>query len=78
MKNFEYKGMILTPHNKDCALFEEKIKGKYYALHRPSRPEIIFGLQNRQTVFIGKITSVSSNPDMVYGTVYEWLPVLLR
>ncbi|HEY3332859.1 MAG TPA: glycoside hydrolase family 130 protein [Capsulimonadaceae bacterium] len=33
-------GMILPPHNKDCALFEHKIGGKYYALHRPSSVEI--------------------------------------
>ncbi len=33
-------GMIFSPHNKDCALFEEKVGGKYYALHRPSSPEI--------------------------------------
>jgi predicted GH43/DUF377 family glycosyl hydrolase len=32
--------MIFPPHNKDCALFEEKIGGKYYALHRPSSPEL--------------------------------------
>ena len=29
-------GMILPPHNKDCCLFEEKIDGKYFCLHRPS------------------------------------------
>jgi predicted GH43/DUF377 family glycosyl hydrolase len=34
--NFSRKGMILPPHNKDCALFEEKINGKYYCMHRPS------------------------------------------
>ena len=39
-KTFEEKGMIFSPHNKDCALFEEKINGKYYALHRPSSPEL--------------------------------------
>jgi predicted GH43/DUF377 family glycosyl hydrolase len=39
-KNFEKKGIILSPHNKDCAIFEEKINGKYYALHRPSSPEL--------------------------------------
>jgi predicted GH43/DUF377 family glycosyl hydrolase len=39
-KNFERKGMIFPPHNKDCALFDEKINGKYYALHRPSSPEL--------------------------------------
>lgn len=38
--NFEKKGMILSPHNKDCAIFEEKINGKFYALHRPSSPEL--------------------------------------
>lgn len=39
-KQFEDKGMILPPHNKDCAIFEEKINGKFYALHRPSSIEI--------------------------------------
>ena len=39
-KNFSRKGMIFPPHNKDCALFEEKINGNYYALHRPSSPEL--------------------------------------
>jgi beta-1,2-mannobiose phosphorylase / 1,2-beta-oligomannan phosphorylase len=37
---FERKGMIFPPHNKDCAFFEEKISDKYYALHRPSSPEL--------------------------------------
>lgn len=35
-KNFDFKGMIFPPHNKDCAIFEEVINEKYYALHRPS------------------------------------------
>ncbi|MCF4101396.1 glycoside hydrolase family 130 protein [Gillisia sp. M10.2A] len=39
-KNFENKGMMLSPHNKDCAIFEEKIDGKFYAFHRPSSPEL--------------------------------------
>lgn len=39
-KNFDTKGMIFSPHNKDCAIFEERINGKYYALHRPSSPSI--------------------------------------
>lgn len=39
-KTFEKKGMIFPPHNKDCAIFEEKINDKFYALHRPSSPEI--------------------------------------
>jgi predicted GH43/DUF377 family glycosyl hydrolase len=39
-QTFERKGMIFPPHNKDCAVFEEKINGKYYAFHRPSSPEL--------------------------------------
>ena len=39
-KDFDRKGLVLPPHNKDCALFEEKINGKYYALHRPSSPQL--------------------------------------
>jgi predicted GH43/DUF377 family glycosyl hydrolase len=37
---FAGSGMILPPHNKDCAIFEEKINGLFYALHRPSSPEL--------------------------------------
>lgn len=39
-KHFESHGMMLPPHNKDCAIFEEKIGGMYYALHRPSSVDI--------------------------------------
>lgn len=39
-KHFKKRGMIFSPHNKDCALFEEKVNGKYFALHRPSSPEL--------------------------------------
>jgi predicted GH43/DUF377 family glycosyl hydrolase len=39
-KTFQRYGMILPPHNKDVAIFEEKIDGKYYALHRPSSKDI--------------------------------------
>jgi predicted GH43/DUF377 family glycosyl hydrolase len=39
-KEFERRGMIFPPHNKDCAIFGEKINGNYYALHRPSSPEL--------------------------------------
>jgi len=35
-QNFSRDGMILPPHNKDCALFEEKINNHYHCLHRPS------------------------------------------
>lgn len=39
-KTFEFKGVIFPPHNKDCAIFEEKINGFYYALHRPSSVDL--------------------------------------
>jgi predicted GH43/DUF377 family glycosyl hydrolase len=39
-KTFENHGMIIPPHNKDCAIFTEKINGKYYALHRPSSVDL--------------------------------------
>jgi len=39
-KNFTKHGMILPPHNKDCAIFDEKINGLFYALHRPSSVDI--------------------------------------
>lgn len=39
-RRFERKGMIFPPHNKDCAIFEDKIKDRYYALHRPSSPQL--------------------------------------
>lgn len=35
-KHIQREGMILPPHNKDCALFGEKINGSYFCLHRPS------------------------------------------
>lgn len=39
-KHYDRKGMIFPPHNKDCAIFEEKIRDRYYALHRPSSPQL--------------------------------------
>ena len=39
-KSFESHGLMLPPHNKDCAIFEEKINGHYYALHRPSSVDL--------------------------------------
>jgi len=48
-------GMILPPHNKDCAIFSEQIGGKYYALHRPS------------SVFIGgNYIWIAESPDLVH------------
>jgi predicted GH43/DUF377 family glycosyl hydrolase len=39
-KTFDRKGMIFPAHNKDSAFFESQINEKYYALHRPSSPEL--------------------------------------
>jgi predicted GH43/DUF377 family glycosyl hydrolase len=47
--------MILPPHNKDCAIFESKIKDKYYALHRPSSPELG-----------GNYIWLASSPDLIH------------
>ncbi len=54
-KNFESHGMILPPHNKDCAIFEEKINGLFYALHRPSSVEIG-----------GNFIWIASSPDAIH------------
>lgn len=39
-QNYHSHGIILPPHNKDCALFPEKIGGLYYCFHRPSGLEL--------------------------------------
>ena len=39
-QHFEERGLIFPPHNKDVAIFETRIDGKFYALHRPSSKEI--------------------------------------
>jgi predicted GH43/DUF377 family glycosyl hydrolase len=54
-KTFDTHGMILPPHNKDCALFEEKINGLFYALHRPSSVEIG-----------GNYIWIASSPDAIH------------
>jgi beta-1,2-mannobiose phosphorylase / 1,2-beta-oligomannan phosphorylase len=35
-KSFKHHGMVISPANKDCALFPEKIDGYFYMLHRPT------------------------------------------
>ena len=35
-KNFTRHGMVISPANKDAAIFEQRINGKYMMLHRPS------------------------------------------
>ena len=39
-RTFRRHGLILAPHNKDCALFDRPIGDRHYLLHRPSSPEL--------------------------------------
>jgi predicted GH43/DUF377 family glycosyl hydrolase len=39
-RSFSRHGLMLPPHNKDCAIFNERVGGKYYCLHRPSSPQL--------------------------------------
>ena len=68
-KEFNREGMIFPPHNKDCAIFEEKINNKYYALHRPSSPELggnyIWLAESPDLIHWGKHKCIAtSRPDM--------------
>ena len=54
-RSFTHHGMILPPHNKDCALFDERIGGKYYALHRPS--SVALG---------GNYIWIAESPDLIH------------
>jgi len=74
-KNLDRKGMIFPPHNKDCALFSEKIRGKYYALHRPSSPNWVattYGWPNRRTYFTGVIINALPQRVKRCGIVPVW------
>jgi predicted GH43/DUF377 family glycosyl hydrolase len=53
-KDFERKGIIFCPDNKDVVIFPERINGKFYALHRP-----VSSLFCKQDMWI------SQSPDMV-------------
>ncbi|HWD86521.1 MAG TPA: glycoside hydrolase family 130 protein [Mucilaginibacter sp.] len=39
-KSFRSYGLILPPHNKDCAIFDKRVNGLYYMLHRPSSVDL--------------------------------------
>lgn len=39
-RTFTRHGMIFPPHNKDCAIWQEKVGGMFLAFHRPSSPEL--------------------------------------
>jgi len=61
-KNFKREGMIFPPHNKDCAIFGEKINGKYYALHRPSSPQLG-----------GNYIWIAESPDLIHWGSHQCL-----
>lgn len=54
-KHYDRKGMIFPPHNKDCAIFEDKIKDRYFALHRPGT-----------STFGGNYIWIADSPDLVH------------
>ena len=54
-RHFVHHGMIIPPHNKDCAIFGQKIGGMYYALHRPSSP-----------VLGGNYIWIAESPDLIH------------
>ncbi len=54
-RRFKHHGMIFPPHNKDCALFDRRVSGKYYALHRPS-----------SAVLGGNYIWIAESPDLVH------------
>jgi predicted GH43/DUF377 family glycosyl hydrolase len=53
--HFKREGMILPPHNKDCSLFEEKIGGQYFCLHRPSGVDLG-----------GNFIWIAQSPDLIH------------
>lgn len=61
-REFSAKGMILPPANKDCAIFEERIEGEYFCLHRPSG--VVLGSHS---------IWVASSPDLVHWGRHRFL-----
>ena len=66
-KNFKREGMIFPPHNKDCAIFDEKINGKYFALHRPSSPELG-----------GNYIWLAESPDLIHWGQHKCIATVRR
>ncbi len=54
-KQFQREGMIFAPENKNTAVFEETIGGRYWAFHRPSNVN-----------FKGNHIWVASSPDLTH------------
>ncbi|MCI0747859.1 MAG: glycoside hydrolase family 130 protein [Verrucomicrobia subdivision 3 bacterium] len=62
-KQFDRRGLIFCPENKDVALFPERIGGAYYALHRP----------NGATPFTKPEIWIASSPDLLHWGQHERL-----
>lgn len=54
-KQFQRRDMMLPPHNKDCAIFESKIKDQYFCFHRPSGVRVG-----------GNYIWIASSPDLIH------------
>ncbi|MEX1241672.1 MAG: glycoside hydrolase family 130 protein [Cyclobacteriaceae bacterium] len=63
-KRFERKGMIFPPHNTDCAVFENKIWDRYFALHRPSSAQLG-----------GNYIWIAQSPDLIHWGRHHCLAV---
>jgi len=71
-KHFDRKGLIFGPHNKDCAIFEEQINGQYFALHRPSSPQLggnyIWLAQSPDLIHWGKHQCIATTRDGMWDS----------
>lgn len=66
-KNFDRRGLIFGPHNKDCAIFSEKINGMYYALHRPSSPQLG-----------GNYIWIAESPDLIHWGKHQCIATVRK
>jgi predicted GH43/DUF377 family glycosyl hydrolase len=66
-KSFDRHGLILPPHNKDCALFPEKVNDRFMAIHRPSG----FGIG-------GHFMWIATSPDMDDWGYHRYLATTRR
>lgn len=61
-KTYARHGIIFPPHNKDCALFPEKVGDRYWAFHRPSG----LGIG-------GNFIWISASPDLFHWGAHQCL-----
>ncbi|MBI2417602.1 MAG: glycoside hydrolase family 130 protein [Ignavibacteriales bacterium] len=59
-KEFKIHGPISEPSNKDCAIFPEKINGRFWKMDRPSA-------ETRRDIWL------SSSPDMIHWGNYQMI-----